>query len=70
MMGRTLAGTLALVFVAWVVHAAYREHTTCPVVGDCASIHLKLMQTTDWSRARPIEFEPSQINSRLVLASH
>jgi hypothetical protein len=43
---------IAALFAGFVAHAAYRESTTCPIVGPCASIHLKLMQTVDWARTQ------------------
>ncbi|HUI27797.1 MAG TPA: hypothetical protein VL403_17065 [Candidatus Kryptonia bacterium] len=68
---RSMMLTAALLFVAFVAHAAYRESTTCPVVGKCASIHLQLLKDADWSpHWRPGDSRTSTVDSRFSIASH
>lgn len=61
---RSITLTAALLFMVFVAHAAYRESTTCPVVGKCAAIHLQLMQAPDWSDApQATAHEPIRVAS-------
>lgn len=61
---------LSVLFVGLVAHAAYRERSTCPVVGSCESIHLQLMKGPPPLSAAAALHEPSLPTLALGLRSH